>query len=44
MRLMALGLTPDTRADAPVCRMRTADDLLLDVMPLDEAILGFSNR
>jgi hypothetical protein len=44
MRLMALGFTPDTRAGAPVCRMRTADDLLLDVMPLDDAILGFSNR
>ena len=43
-RLMALGFTPDTRAGALVCRMRTADDLILDVMPLDEAILGFSNR
>ncbi len=44
LRLMALGFTPDHRAAAPVCRMRTADDLVLDVMPLDEAILGFSNR
>jgi predicted nucleotidyltransferase len=44
MRLMALGFTPDQRADAPVCRMRAVDDLILDVMPLDEAILGFSNR
>ena len=43
-RLMALGFTPDHREGAPVCRMRTADDLLLDVMPLDDAILGFSNR
>ncbi len=43
-RLMALGFTPDHRAGAPVCRMRTADHLLLDVMPLDEAMLGFSNR
>lgn len=43
-RLMTLGFMPDTRAGAPVCRMRTADDLILDVMPLDEAILGFSNR
>ncbi len=43
-RLMALGFTPDHRAGAPVCRMRTAADLILDVMPLDEAILGFSNR
>lgn len=44
MRLVALGFTPDQRAGAPVCRMRTVDDLILDVMPLDEAILGFSNR
>jgi predicted nucleotidyltransferase len=44
LRLMALGFTPDHREDAPVCRMRTADDLILDVMPFDEAILGFSNR
>ena len=44
MRLMGLGFTPDQRAGAPVCRMRTADDLILDVMPLNEAILGFSNR
>lgn len=43
-RLMALGFTPDHRVGAPVCRMRTPDDLILDVMPLDAAILGFSNR
>lgn len=43
-RLLALGFTPDHREGAPVCRMRTADDLILDVMPLDEGILGFSNR
>ena len=44
LRLMALGFTPDNRDGAPVCRLRTTDDLILDVMPLDEAILGFSNR
>jgi len=44
MRLIALGFAPDQRVDAPVCRMRTVDDLVLDVMPLDEEILGFSNR
>jgi predicted nucleotidyltransferase len=44
MRLMALGYMPDQRAGAPVCRMRTVDDLILDVMPLNETILGFSNR
>ncbi len=43
-RLMGLGFTPDQRAGAPVCHMRTVDDLILDVMRLDEAILGFSNR
>ncbi|WP_310569684.1 hypothetical protein [Gemmatimonas sp.] len=43
-RLMALGFAPDQRAGAPICRMRTSDDLVLDVMPLDEDILGFSNR
>jgi len=41
MRLMALGFAPDQRAGAPICRMRTRDDLVLDVMPLDEEILGF---
>ena len=44
VRLMGLGFSPDHRDGAPVCRMRTTDDLILDVMPLDEAILGFSNR
>ncbi len=42
-RLRALGLEEDTRQGAPVCRWRRGD-LTLDVMPLDEAILGFSNR
>ena len=44
MRLISLGFAPDQRSGAPICRMQTVDDLLLDVMPLDEAILGFSNR
>src|SRR5258708_1365535 len=42
-RLRALGFREDTREDAPLCRSihrRTT----LDVMPLDEKILGFSNR
>jgi hypothetical protein len=42
-RLRALGLEEDTREGAPVCRWRRGD-LTLDVMPLDAAILGFSNR
>lgn len=37
------GLAEDTSDDAPVCRWRL-DDLVLDVMPTDEAILGFGNR
>ncbi len=43
-RLMALGFSPDQRLNAPICRMRTGDDLVLNVMPLNENVLGFSNR
>jgi hypothetical protein len=43
-RLRELGFSPDSRSGAPLCRMRTADDLVLDVMPLDEEVLGFTNR
>lgn len=43
-RLHARGFMPDTRPAAPICRLRTRDDLVLDVMPLDENILGFTNR
>jgi hypothetical protein len=42
-RLRSLGLTEDTTPDAPLCRWRR-DDLIVDVMPVDEQILGFSNR
>ena len=42
-RLRELGFQEDTREDAPVCRW-TCGSLTLDVMPLDETILGFSNR
>ncbi len=31
------------RSDDPICRWRNGE-LILDVMPLDERILGFSNR
>lgn len=37
------GFTEDTSEDAPICRFRSGD-LVLDVMPTDERILGFSNR
>ena len=43
-RLRTLGFEPDSTDGAPLCRMRTKDHLVLDVMPLDEKILGFTNR
>ena len=42
-RLRALGFLEDTRDGAPVCRW-VHGGTTLDVMPLDEKILGFSNR
>lgn len=42
-RLRALGLAEDKTPGAPLCRWRH-DDLIVDVMPVDANILGFSNR
>jgi hypothetical protein len=42
-RLLALGLKEDTTDGAPLCRWRHKD-LIVDVMPIDEDLLGFSNR
>ena len=42
-RLRILGFAEDTSEGAPICRWRQ-HDTTLDVMPLDEKILGFSNR
>jgi hypothetical protein len=42
-RLRDVGFTEDTSDGAPLCRWRQ-DEVILDVMPLDERILGFSNR
>ncbi len=42
-RLRALGFTEDTREGAPLCRW-VQRATILDVMPLDEHILGFSNQ
>jgi hypothetical protein len=42
-RLRELGFREDTSEDAPICRW-IHGDLKLDVMPMDEQILGFSNR
>ncbi len=43
-RLHALGFRPDQSRGAPVCRYRTTTGLVLDAMPLDGEILGFSNE
>ena len=42
-RLRALGFSEDTREGAPLCRWVNRRTVL-DVMPLDEKVLGFSNR
>lgn len=42
-RLRTLGFSEDIREGAPVCRW-VRGGMILDVMPLDEKILGFSNR
>lgn len=42
-RLRALGFQEDTSEGAPLCRWQHKR-LILDVMPLDEGILGFSTR
>lgn len=42
-RLRALGLAEDRTPGAPLCRWRR-DELIVDVMPVDERVLGFSNR
>lgn len=42
-RLRTLGLAEDTTPQAPTCRWRYRH-LILDVMPIDAAVLGFSNR
>lgn len=42
-RLRSLGFSEDTSEGAPVCRW-ICGGLILDVMPLDAKVLGFSNR
>jgi predicted nucleotidyltransferase len=42
-RLRALGFSEDSEQGAPLCRWLHGE-IKLDVMPLDEKILGFSNR
>ena len=43
VRLNALGFLQGTVHGDPICRWRK-EDLVLDVMPLDESVLGFSSR
>ncbi|WP_157094671.1 hypothetical protein [Picosynechococcus sp. PCC 7117] len=42
-RLRALGLEECMEPDAPLCRW-LYQDLIVDIMPCDAGILGFSNR
>jgi len=42
-RLRTIGLTEDTSEGAPLCRWRHGR-LIVDVMPTDASLLGFSNR
>jgi hypothetical protein len=42
-RLEKLGFSRDTSEAAPTCRW-LCEDSKLDVMPLEESLLGFSNR
>ncbi len=42
-RLHELGFTEDASEGAPICRWHHGE-IKLDLMPLDEKILGFSNR
>ena len=42
-RLRALGFAEDTSEGAPLCRW-VHPGTILDILPLDEKILGFSNR
>ncbi len=41
--LRARGFVEDMRPEAPLCRWRSRQGLALDVMPIEESILGFSN-
>ena len=41
-RLRDLGFQPDTRRGAPPCRWRV-DGIVVDIMPTDATILGFTN-
>ena len=43
VKLREQGFKEDISDDAPICRWQF-DNIILDVMPLDESILGFGNK
>jgi hypothetical protein len=42
-KLRDIGFTHDMTKGSPICRFRYGEDLIIDAMPSDEKILGFSN-
>lgn len=42
-KLLALKFSPDLSKDAPVCRWKYLG-IIVDIMPLEEKVLGFSNK
>lgn len=43
-KLRERGFSEDTQSDAPICRWKSDQGVLLDVMPIDPKILGFGNQ
>ena len=43
-RMRSLGFRNDMSPGAPICRWLSPDGHVLDLMPADESIIGFSNR
>lgn len=42
-KLRRKGFTHDVSKGAPICRFKYGDDFIIDAMPSDQKILGFSN-
>lgn len=42
-KLRNKGFIEDTQADAPICRWKSKQGVLLDVMPIESKVLGFGN-
>lgn len=43
-KLRDKGFTEDTQEGAPICRWKSTQGILLDVMPVDPEVLGFGNQ